>query len=232
MNAIIIDDDQLDRTVMRKLLEKFSFIKVTGDFPGPLEAMGAVQTGEVDLIILDIEMPEMTGLEFLKNCESDPLVILATSSPDHALEAIECNVVDYILKPIQPDRLLKALNRAAKAFEARQHGHVMEHKGDDSIFIRDKGVIQRLRTGEIHFVQAMDDYVVIYTSAKRFTVRSSMSALEEKLPANGFIRTHRSYIVALNMIETIEENSMEIDGRVIPLSEKYRANFYKQLNMI
>lgn len=232
MNTIIIDDNQLDRAVIKKMLEKFSFVNLLGEYVGPVAATPIVQSGAVDLIILDIEMPEMSGLEFLKNSVSEPMVILMSSSSNHAMEAFEFSVMDYVLKPIQADRLFKALNRCLKTFETRQHASVIEKPGTESIFIRDKGLIQRLRTNEIDYVEAMGDYISIHAAKKRYTIRSTMKAIEDKLNTTQFIRVHRSFIIALDKIETIEENSIEIDGKIIPLGENYRSNFYKVLNVI
>ena len=230
MKGVIIDDNAFDRQAIKQFLQRSGFVEVIADFDNPIEAIKLIQSGTVDLVLLDIEMPEMSGMDFLKINNHSPLVILMSAKPDYALEAFEYNVVDYLLKPVQPDRMLKAINRAGELFESKNHS--IEGNDKDVLFIREKGVLNRVKTAEINFIQAMGDYILLQTCSKRYTVRMPMKTLESKLPLTKFFRVHRSYMVALEKVETIEENTISIDGTLIPLGDQYKAEFFKRLNLI
>jgi len=219
----------MERTITRQLLSKLNYVKVLNDFESPLEALNLIKTGGVDLVLLDVEMPEMSGLEFL-SIDNAPLVIIISGKKDYAFEAYEFSVVDYLLKPLKADRFIRSINRAKELFD--QRSGKTESDDNEYLFIREKGVLIRVKLADINFIHAQGDYVTFSTCEKNYTIRMPLKNIEEKLPARKFLRVHRSYIVALDRVETLEENTIGIDKNLIPLSDMYRTEFLQRLNMI
>ena len=230
MNCIIVDDNKMARTVVREMLSQFDYLKLIAECEDPIQAINIMKKETIDLIFLDVEMPKMTGLEFLKSLEKRPLIILITAKTDYAVEAFEYNVVDYLVTPIKEERFIKALNRAQELFESSQN--TIEISNKDFIFIRDKNILTKIKTSDIFYIQALGDYVTIHTSAKKYTVRLNLRIAESKLPPERFVRVHRSYIVAIDKVDSMEENTVYVDKTPIPVGDMYRSAFLKKLNLL
>jgi DNA-binding LytR/AlgR family response regulator len=175
-------------------------------------------------------MPKVTGLEFIKSLTNPPLIILITAREHYAVEAFEHNVVDYIVKPVKENRFMLAINRAQEIFNS-QHKTV-ESSDKDFFFIKDKGVLTKLRIDDILFIKAMGDYVTIYTPGKNFTIHVNLRTIEGKLPADKFFRLHRSYIVALDKVDTIEQETVFIQKQAIPIGEQLKQQLLDKLNLL
>ncbi len=231
MNTIIVDDNKIARTTMKQLASQVKDMVVTGECANAMDAYNLLLEQPVDIILLDIEMPGMTGLELTKNLgNKKPIIIFTTSKKEYAAEAFELNVADYIVKPVTPARFIQAIDKAREILQSNTEEVKM---GDDEfIFIRDSNIVRRLKLDDILFAEAMGDYVKLLTSQKFFAIHTTLKAVEERLPANKFIRVHRSYIVAITKIDTIQDGALVINGKPVPVADAYRAALNKRMNIL
>ena len=231
MNCLIVDDNEIARVTMKQLASRVKDITLVGECADAMEAYNLLKERSVDLILLDIEMPGMTGLELIKNLGNKrPVIIFTTSKKEYAAEAFELNVVDYIVKPVTPARFIQAIDRAREILQSNNE----EYKLDDEefIFIRDSDIVRRLKLDEILFVEAMGDYVKLHTPQKFFAIHTTLKAVEERLPGSKFVRVHRSYIVALSKIDTIQDGVLVINGKTVPVADASRAALNKRMKLL
>lgn len=233
MKYLIIDDNPMARTVMRQLASGIEGMTLKGECASALEAFNLMLNESVDLLLLDVEMPEMSGLELLQNLPSKPLVILITSKTEYAAEAFDLNVVDYIVKPVTLPRFLAAVQKAREIWEGRLNT-VEKSTEKDYLFVRSDGALSKVRFDEILWVQALVDYVQFITeSGKKHTVHATLKAVESHLNDARFVRCHRSYIINTDKIDRIEEGAMIVIGKqVVPMSEQYKPAVLKRLNVL
>ncbi len=232
MTCLIIDDSPMARAALRSLVEEVPFLELAGECEDALSALKLMQERPANLLFLDVEMPRMSGLELLDSLSQPPLVILITSKRDYAVEAFEYRVVDYLVKPVTYARFVAAAQKAREAFQQQQAGKAPAPEARGPLFIRASNTLTRIGLEEILFVQALGDYVTIVTRDKRYTVHFTMKEMEQRLPSSRFVRTHRSYIVALDKIDNVEENSIAVGKNLIPVSEGYRSHFLSRLNLL
>lgn len=234
MNCIIVDDDKLARVTIKILVDQFDFLHLKQECATPIEAFNYLKTDDVDLIFLDVEMTGMTGIELVKNLEKRPIIIMITSKQEYALEAFEINVADYLIKPVSLSRFTKAISKAKELFDIKNSLSDINEKSKDYIFVRSNSILTKIQLNDILYVSASGDYVNIYTREKnkRFTVHCTLKAIEEKLPANKFYRFHRSYIGALDYVETIKDNTVCIGKQYLPIGEQFKKELLKKLNCI
>jgi DNA-binding LytR/AlgR family response regulator len=219
------------RLVMKKLVEQVNDLSLVAECENALEAFQIFNKRPVDLLLLDIEMPGMSGLELTKILSAKkPLIIFTTGKSNYAVEAFELNVVDYLVKPVEPARFLQAIARAREAMESQKQN--VEIKEKEFVFIKDSGVLKRINVDEILYMEAMGDYVKIFTTQKFHIVHSTLKSVEEKLPVSKFMRVHRSYIVALNKIDLIEEGVININNVSIPVADAYKSALSRRLNLL
>jgi DNA-binding LytR/AlgR family response regulator len=229
MNCLIVDDDKISRRAMKHLVSELRYLKLVSEAENALEAINIINEQQIDLVLLDIEMPKLSGLDFLKNASKHPLVILITSKPNYAVEAFEYSVVDFIVKPVKSERFIRAIEKAKAAFEKLRIENTL---AKEYFFIKEKGVSTKLLIDEINYIQALGDYVTIYTAAKKYTLHYTLSAIEKELPAANFFRIHRSYIVALSKIDKIEDSSAYLANVQIPIAENNKTELLKRLNSL
>lgn len=229
MNCLIVDDNKMARAALKHLVSGLGFLYLVADCENIMEASNILSRQKVDLILLDVEMPKISGIEFLKTVPNHPLVILITAKPEYAVEAFEHNVVDFLVKPVKEDRFLKAIYRAKEVFESNSK---MVEINKEFFFIREKGISTKLIIADILYIQALGDYVNIHTPGKRYTIHYTLSAIEKELPATRFMRVHRSYLVALDKIEAVEEGTAFIYQNPIPVGDNQRAELMKKLNLL
>lgn len=231
MKCFIVDDNKIARTTLRQLASQINDLEVSGECASAMEAYNSIQEAMPDLLLLDIEMPGMTGLELTRNLGADrPVIIFTTSKKEYAVEAFELNVADYIVKPIVPARFLQAINKAREILDSR--GLELKSQADEFIFIRDSNVVKRLKIEEILYAEAMGDYVKLHTPQKFFAIHTTLRAVEERLPQQLFLRTHRSFIVALAKIDTIQDGTVIINGKSVPVADAYRSALNKRMNIL
>jgi DNA-binding LytR/AlgR family response regulator len=231
MRCVIVDDNPMARMAMKKLTEQVKDISVVAECENAMEAYNIVSKQPVDLLLLDIEMPGMSGLDLTKNLgKKGPFIIFTTAKTNYAVDAFELNVVDYIVKPVELPRFLKAIDRVKEAIESDKEQ--IEVKDKEFVFIRDSGILKKINSDDILYLEAMGDYVKVFTSQKFHIVHATLKSIEEKLPSFKFMRVHRSYIVALNKIDYIEEGVISINGIAIPVADAYRTTLNNKLNLL
>jgi DNA-binding LytR/AlgR family response regulator len=230
INCLIVDDNSMARLALSQMLSEIDFVTIVGDCENPIQALNLLSTSSVDLILLDVEMPKMTGIEFLKSTTKRPLVILITAKTEYAIEAFEHNVVDYLIKPVKEERLIKALIRAKDLFE--NTNQKIETVDKDFIFVREKSILQKIAVAEIQYIQALGDYLVIYTIDKKHTVHLTLKSFLERFNSDNFMRIHRSYIIALNKIDKVEESTAYVGKHPVPIGDNYRSELLKKINLL
>jgi DNA-binding LytR/AlgR family response regulator len=221
INCIIIDDEPLARKGIREYICDIDFLNLLGEYDTPLKVMDQVDLAEVQLIFLDIQMPKLTGLDFLKNLRNPPLVILTTAYPQYALEGFELDVLDYLLKPISFQRFLKAVEKA------KNHYAVPEE--NDHIFVKTGTMLKKIFYDDILFAEALQNYVAIHTADKKYITYLTFKSIEDNLPTTRFLKVHKSYIIQLSKVDAIEGNAIIIGPFSIPVS---RANREEIMNKI
>ncbi len=232
MNCIVIDDDALSRRVIEEFITRTDFLELKNSFQNAVEAINALDkhTEEIDLIFLDIEMPEMDGIDFLNTLINLPQVIIVSSKEKYALEAFGYDVTDYLLKPITYGRFYKAVLKSKNIHDTRSKKEI------DEIFIKKNSALVQLKYDDILWVEALENYVIVISFNEKFTIHFTMKSIESQFPASQFKRVHRSYIVNLRKINRIEDNSIYIksnDGiKAIPIGKAYKDRFMKDINLM
>jgi len=231
MNVLIIDDNAIARSVLKKLCSQQKDIVVAGECAAAEEAYGFLQEQAVDLLLLDIEMPGMTGLQLVENLgRKRPVIVFTTSKKEYASEAFDLNVADYIVKPVTPARFVQAMAKAREIVESNEEE--VKWEDEEFIFIRDSLVVRRLRVEDILFAEAMGDYVKLYTPQKFYAIHTTLKAVEERLPESRFLRVHRSFLVALNKIDTIQDGVLIIGDKPVPVADAYRKQLNSRMNIL
>jgi DNA-binding LytR/AlgR family response regulator len=226
MNCIIIDDEPLARKGMRLLAEKLDFINIINEFSSAIEASSyLLSKPDLDIIFLDIEMPGLNGLEFLKSVPVNAHVILTTAYPQYALEAFELQVVDYLLKPIKFDRFLKAVNKARDISQATLHTLTLDESKQEFFYIKADRKYVRLFFKDILYIKGLKDYVMIYTEAEKYMTAMNVATILRNLPAVKFARVSKSYIINVDKINHIDNDFIYLNDIDIPLGNTYKEDF-------
>ena len=233
MNCIIVDDDSFVRKITEDFVKKTESLKLLYSLSSAVEAINVLNSNEnIDLIFLDIEMPEMTGIEFLNAMSALPQIIIISAKEKYAINAFDYDVTDYILKPFDYSRFSKAVIKA----KAREEKSRMRTKGDE-IFIKHNSSLVKLKYTDILWIEAMENYVIIHTFDEKYTIHFTMRSIEEKLPPGQFLRIHRSFIINISSIHRIEDNSViiktsdKIKNNIL-IGKSYKDKLLKELNVI
>jgi DNA-binding LytR/AlgR family response regulator len=231
MNCLIIDDNKIARTTLKQLASQVKDLTVLGECSNAMEAWNFIREETVDLLLLDIEMQGMSGLELTRNLgDNGPVIVFTTSKKEYAAEAFELNVADYIVKPVTPARFIQAIDRVRAILDSNKEEVKLAE--DEFIFIRDSNIVRRLGLDDLLYAEAMGDYVKLYTPTKFYAVHTTLKAVEERLPAGRFLRVHRSYIVSVGKIETIQDGALIINGKSLPVADAYRSALNKRMNIL
>ena len=227
LKSVVLDDDELSRALLKNLIEKTNNIELIAEYSNPKEALKELESLNCDVIFLDIEMPEMNGLEFIEKSKNIPQVVITSSKSEYASEAFNYDVTDYLVKPFTKERFDKSIERINEINET-----VTENNPNESyMFFKKNNSLIRVDFDEINYIEAYSDYVVIYTNFEKFVVLSTMKAIEQRFPSNDFMRVHRSYIVRLDKIKSIEDNSICLAEKTIPVSRSCKPEFIKKMNI-
>lgn len=231
MNCIIIDDDIMSRRVIEEFVNRTEQLILLNSYENAVDAINAFNTGEdIDLIFLDIEMPEMSGIDFLETLQNPPQIIIVSSKEKYALDAFNYDVTDYLLKPVTYSRFFKAINKANVRFKNK-----VDTK-ENEIFIKKNSALVRLKYDEILWVEALENYVIFTTYSDKYTIHFTMKAIEQKLPSNMFTRVHRSFIVNTHSINLIEDNAIVINtkegNKTIPIGKSYKDKLMGDINLM
>ena len=229
IRCIVIDDEALARKYLKEYISKVPFLELIGDFNSPLKAYELLEKGMVDLMFLDIEMPDIKGLDFLRSLNRKPFVILTTAYKEYALEGYELDIIDYLLKPFSFNRFLKAVNKVNMimlSIEKKEEPTSSYNQTDfheDYIVIRADRKYYKINYDDLIFVEGQKAYVTFHSEGKKnITALASLKELEEKLPEKKFIRIHKSYIVSVKKIDSLEGNMIEIAGEKLPVGKSFK----------
>lgn len=229
MNCIIVDDNEMALKATEQCVRQVGYLKHLGSFTNPVEALSFASENDVDMLLLDVEMPDIGGLDFIKALKQpQPIVVLTTSFRDYAIEAFDNNVTDYLVKPVSIPRFMQAMAKAKDAFDKNRIHHVDE----TTVFIKKGSSLTRMNIDDILWVESLGDYVTLNTASDKIIVHSTMGAIEEKLGSKKFIRVHRSYLIQADKITDIEDDVISYYNQLIPIGKTYRKEVYARLKIV
>lgn len=224
INCILIEDEPLASKKLIGFINKVGYLKLSESFDNAIDAISYVKEKSVDLIFLDIQMEEFTGIQFLETVKERPKVIITTAYEKYALKGYEFDIVDYLLKPFTFDRFLQSVEKVYKSSNKE-----LTPKSNNSIFVKTEYRLEKIEIDEILFIEGMSEYLGIVTTQKRIMTLQNFSAITKILPDDNFFRVHKSYLVAINKIKSIERNRITIGDKIIPISDTYKDAFYGKL---
>jgi two-component system, LytTR family, response regulator len=230
LSCIIIDDEPIARKGLREYIGDVDFLQLSGEFDNPLRATDTLMAGKIDLIFLDIQMPKITGLEFLKTFSNPPMVIFTTAYPQYAVDGFELNAVDYLLKPFAFERFLKAVMKARNLSESGKSSSLQPLiVEEEHFFIKTDNKLVKVNYSDILYVEALQNYIAVHTTNKKYIAYLTFKSIEESLPHNIFLKVHKSYLVALSRIESIEGNEILIGMHHIPISRNMKEEVMERI---
>lgn len=239
MNCIIIDDETMARAIIRQLCLKTDELNVLDEFPNAIEAIKFLNQNKVDLIFLDIHMPNFNGFDFIQTLKKPPKIVLTTSDKNFAIEAFEYEcIVDYLVKPISHERFSKAIQKVKVVMEAEPKKAIENSSltaaedSENHLYVNIDRRLIKINIPDIYLIEAKGDYISIKTEGKNHIVHSTMKKIEEKLPKDIFVKIHRSFIINLTSIIDIEDNSVLIAKEVVPVSRSNKPELMKRLNLL
>ncbi len=228
VNCLIVDDEEMSRATIEHFVNQTEVLNLIDQCSNAIEAGNILREKQIDLLFLDVEMPEMSGIDLIKSLTNPPQIILVTSKKGYAAEAFEYSVIDYLVKPVEYSRFLKAVNKAKE----KNVSSIAAESNEKEIFIKTDSKIVKVNYESILFVEALADYAVINTIDNKYIIHSTMKGLEQKLPSRAFSRVHRSYIVNIEQVDSIEDMNVLIGNKHIPVGASYKDAFMKRLNML
>lgn len=223
--CLIVDDEPLARSLIRGHIEKLDNFEIVGECGDAMKAFDVLHEKHVDLMFLDIQMPQITGIEFLKTLKHPPRVILTTAYREYAIDGFELDVVDYLLKPITFERFLKSVNKFYQLIQdnVQMVGQPSGSETQESfIYVKENKKVIKVSLKEILYIEGLSEYVQIYTTGKKIITKTSMTSMIEKLPEDEFIRIHKSFIVAKRRVEAFTSTSIEVPGKILPIGRSYK----------
>ncbi|WP_321375232.1 response regulator transcription factor [uncultured Draconibacterium sp.] len=234
--CLIIDDEPLARDLMRSHIEKLDNFEICAECGDAMKALQELHNYKIDLMFMDIQMPQITGIEFLKTLKNPPKVIITTAYREYALEGFELDVVDFLLKPITFERFLKSVNKYYQSVQedvpaARQVMPSNGNSDDAFIYVKENKKVLKVHLNDILYVEGLSEYVQIYTTDKKIITKTSMTNMAEKLPENSFMRIHKSFIVSLSKIEAFTSSSIEVPGKELPIGRSYKNGVLEVLQL-
>lgn len=233
LRCLVVDDDPLAIQIVENCISNTPFLAHVASCESAIAAAEVLRQQPIDLLFLDVEMPLMSGLDLLRTLQNPPLVVLITSNKGYAVEAFEYDVLDYVVKPISYARFLKAAQKALDAVEARAtltNDTIEAPQNAEFTFVKVDSRLVKVLFDDVRYVEALGDYVHIVTGQSKLIVYSTMRAVEEKFPATLFVRVHRSFIVNLKRVQTIEDNTIILDNKHIPIGQTYLREVFQRLN--
>lgn len=235
MNVIIVDDEPLAQDVLETYINQIPELNLVRKCNNALEANEALKSNDIDLMFLDIQMPQLTGIDFLKTLAKPPMVVFTTAYPNYAIEGFELDALDYLLKPISLERFMKAVNKADELYGLKQNRtEIVEGENNDFFFVKADKKLIKINYDDILYIEGLKDYVIIRSNTGRVITLQTMKSLESKLPSNIFKRIHRSYIMNLDHIKAVVGNMIELSekGQVkhIPIGKNYREDLLEIIN--
>lgn len=230
MKCVVIDDEPFALDLIKDYIKRTPFLELINGFSNPFKALEFLNREPIDTVFLDINMPELSGLQLIRTLQSPPMVIFTTAYPEFAAESYEYNAVDYLVKPIKYERFLKAVNKASglshstSTSKTIQVNHINEQR-DDSLFVKSGNQLVKIYPDEILYVEAAGNYMCFITKEKRVMSLLTMKEVLAILPADSFVRIHKSYIISLKNLDAIERHDVVVNGKQIPIGITYREHF-------
>lgn len=232
--CLIVDDEPLARELIRGHVEKLENFEIVAECSDAMKALNVLREKQVDLMFMDIQMPQITGIEFLKTLKHPPKVIITTAYREYALEGFELDVADYLLKPITFERFLKAVNKYYQMIQ--DDVQIVANSGSEKmpeetfIYIKENKKVVKVYLSEIKYIEGLSEYVQLFTDKRKIITKTSMALMEEKLPSENFLRIHKSYIVSIHKIEAFTANTIEIQGKELPIGRSFKNAVLNALN--
>ncbi|WP_416865192.1 MAG: LytR/AlgR family response regulator transcription factor [Imperialibacter sp.] len=230
VKCMVVDDDPLARKLVKHYIEKTEFLTLSYELANPIEAKNILvkEDADVDLLFLDIQMPEMSGLELMESLDKSYQIVFITSEEQYAVQAFENSVVDYLVKPFEYPRFLKVATKGKENIETlRRFVEKQTH-----VFVKCDGRLVRIQLSDLLFVEALADYVIFNTKKGKYIVHYTMKGIEKRLPTTSFARVHRSYIINIDNVDHLEESNIMIGDKSVPVGASYKEKFIKKLNML
>ncbi len=222
INCLVVDDEPIARNGILEYIEQVEFLHAVAVCKNAIEASQALQNNHIDLVFLDIQMPKITGIDFLKNLPNPPSVIFTTAFPEYAIEGYELNVLDYLLKPISFERFFKAVIKAQAHLNLRVRQDPVTT--EPYFFVKSNQKLEKIYIEDILYIEALSNYVIVHTKSKKHIVYMSFKGIESQLPPGHFLKIHKSFIVAVNAIQTIDNDEVILAGHTLPISKSYRSS--------
>lgn len=229
LNCVIIDDEPIARKLLQEYIEETDFLKLAGSAENPLKIAGLISEQNVDLVFLDINMPKMTGLEFLRSAKKLPMVIMTTAYGQYALEGFELDVIDYLVKPFSLERFLKACHKAHEFKLLKQRKSSPGNAGDEYFFVKSNGKIERVVFDELIYIEALTNYVTLHTTGGKLITYLTIKGIMEKLPPEKFIQVHKSYIINKNKITSIDGNIIYLGNYQVVIGQSFRNDVLEKV---
>ncbi|HEY3251072.1 MAG TPA: LytTR family DNA-binding domain-containing protein [Ignavibacteria bacterium] len=229
IRTIIIDDEPLAREGMKAYIKQVGYLEFNGAFPNPLNAMRKIEKDKINLIFLDIQLPKINGIQFLKTLKVPPLVVITTAYPDYAIEGFELDVMDYLLKPISFQKFLKAANKVKSFLELKNKAKNGSNFDSGFFFIKTKNTYEKINYDDVLFIEAMQNYVAITTYKKKYITYVTLKGILENLPEARFVKIQKSFVAAISKIDSIEGNTVKIGEHSIPISRDNKNNILKRI---
>jgi two-component system LytT family response regulator len=236
LRCLVVDDDPMSVQIVRTCISNTPFLQVVAACSSAIEAAELLRTQTFDVLFLDVEMPLMSGLDLLRTLPDPPQVVLITSSQSYAVQAFEFAVADYLLKPLSYPRFLQAAQKVLEAITSQRtapaEAEVQLASNAEFTFVKVDNKLVRVDFADVFFVEALGDYVHLVTSRSKLIVYSTMRAIEEKFPPQRFVRVHRSFIININCVQALEDNSLLINDKYIPIGQTYMRGLLQRLNKL
>lgn len=236
MKCLAIDDEPLALDIIKDFCSKIDFVHLVASYTNPVEAVRTLNEQDIDLIFLDIQMPNISGLEFIRSIKSPPMIIFTTAFSNYAIEGFNLDAIDYLIKPFSFERFFKAVNKAYEIFRLRENKTSVpidiQHEARENVkylMVKVEYSTVKLDLNLIRYIEGLKDYIKIYADKKPTLTKSTMKNIEQRLPSDEFVRVHKSYIVAFSKIDFIENNRIVIDDKRIPIGNQFKDAFYRML---
>ncbi|MDE3184338.1 MAG: response regulator transcription factor [Bacteroidota bacterium] len=232
IKCLIIDDEPIGREITENFAKHIHFLEVVAVCEDALEAMDILENTQIDLLLTDIQMPKINGLELVSSLPSPPIIIFITAHDKFAINSFELGVADYLLKPVAFDRFLKAINKAKLEIEIRKGASLNPNKSSEHIFIKANNKLNKINYSDILYIESLKDYIKIFTAEEVLITYSSMKAIEEKLPLMQFVRIHNSYLVSIKAVKAVMGNTVELTNEVsLPISKSRKDELFAALDI-
>lgn len=221
INCLVVDDEPIARDGILEHIAQVEFLHAVAACKNAIEASIELKKNHIDVVFLDIQMPKITGIDFLKNLQNPPLIIITTAFPEYAIEGYELNILDYLLKPISFERFFKAALKAQNYFNAKINEYTPA--SESFFFIKSNQKIEKIYIDDILYIEALSNHVIIYTRQKKYIAYMSFKGIESQLPKNYFLKIHKSFIVSINAIQTIDNDEVILENKTLPISKSYKT---------